>query len=58
MMGVRGDLIAMGDNKGNFEVAGLAMEGRATIRLKGTQEVEAYILHPDSGDIVYAPRSR
>ena len=31
------------------------MEGRATIRLKGTQEVEAYILHPDSGDIVYAP---
>ena len=55
MMGVRGDLIAMGDNKGNFEVAGLAMEGRATIRLKGTQEVEAYILHPDSGDIVYAP---
>ncbi len=55
MMGVRGDLITMGDNKGNFEVAGLAMEGRATIRLKGTQEVEAYILHPDSGDIVYAP---
>ena len=55
MMGVRGDLFAMGDNKGNFEVAGLAMEGRATRRLGGVQEVEAYILDPDSGDIVYAP---
>ena len=55
MMGVRGDLFAMGDNKGNFEVAGLAMEGRATRRLGGAQEVEAYILDPDSGDIVYAP---
>lgn len=55
MMGVRGDLFVMGDNKGNFEVAGLAMEGRATRRLQGVQEVEAYILDPDSGDIVYAP---
>ncbi|MCG9129153.1 LysM peptidoglycan-binding domain-containing protein [Candidatus Poribacteria bacterium] len=55
MMGVRGDLFVMGDNKGNFEVAGLAMEGRATRRLGGVQEVEAYILDPDSGDIVYAP---
>ncbi len=55
MMGVRGDLFAMGDNKGNFEVAGLAMEGRATRRLGGAQEVEAYILDPDSGDIIYAP---
>ena len=55
MMGVRGDLFVMGDNKGNFEVAGLAMEGRATRRLKGKQEVEAYILDPDSGDIIYAP---
>lgn len=55
MMGVRGDLFTMGDNKGNFEVAGLAMEGRATRRLGGAQEVEAYILDPDSGDIVYAP---
>ena len=55
MMGVRGDLFTMGDNKGNFEVAGLAMEGRATHRIAGTQEVEAYILAPDSGDIVYAP---
>ena len=55
MMGVRGDLFAMGDNKGNFEVVGLAMEGRATRRLGGVQEVEAYILDPDSGDIVYAP---
>ena len=55
MMGVRGDLFVMGDNKGNFEVAGLAMEGRATRRLQGAQEVEAYILDPDSGDIVYAP---
>ena len=45
----------MGDNKGNFEVAGLAMEGRATRRLGGAQEVEAYILDQDSGDIVYAP---
>lgn len=55
MMGVRGDLFVMGDNKGNFEVAGLAMEGRATRRLKGVQEVEAYILDSHSGDIVYAP---
>ncbi len=55
MMGVRGDLFVMGDNKGNFEMAGLAMEGRATRRLGGVQEVEAYILDPDSGDIVYAP---
>ena len=55
MMGVRGDLFVMGDNKGNFEMAGLAMEGRATSRLGGVQEVEAYILDPDSGDIVYAP---
>ena len=55
MMGVRGDLFTMGDNKGNFEVAGLAMEGRATNRIAGTQEVEAYILDPGSGDIVYAP---
>ena len=55
MMGVRGDLFTMGDNKGNFEVAGLAMEGRAINRLRGTQEVEAYILDSDSGDIVYAP---
>ncbi|MCZ6678170.1 MAG: LysM peptidoglycan-binding domain-containing protein [Candidatus Poribacteria bacterium] len=55
MMGVRGDLFTIGDNKGNFEVAGLAMEGRATIRKGGTQEVEAYILDSDSGDIVYAP---
>ncbi len=55
MMGVRGDLFVMGDNKGNFEVAGLAMEGRATRRLGGAQEVEAYILDADSGDIVYAP---
>ena len=45
----------MGDNKGNFEVAGLAMEGRATRRLRGVQEVEAYILDSHSGDIVYAP---
>ena len=55
MMGVRGDLFVMGDNKGNFEMAGLAMEGRATRRLGGVQEVEAYILDADSGDIVYAP---
>ena len=54
-MGVRGDLFVMGDNKGNFEVAGLAMEGRATRRIGGVQEVEAYILDKDSGDIVFAP---
>ena len=55
MMGVRGDLFTMGDNKGVFEVVGLAMEGRAIHRREGTQEVEAYILDSDSGDIVYAP---
>ena len=55
MMGVRGDLFTMGDNKGVFEVVGLAMEGRAIQRRGGTQEVEAYILDSDSGDISYAP---
>jgi ABC-type antimicrobial peptide transport system permease subunit len=55
LMGVRGDLIVSGDTKGNFEMAGLAMEWRATYRPGGRQEVEAYILDKDSGDIVYAP---
>ncbi|RKY04994.1 hypothetical protein DRP77_02305, partial [Candidatus Poribacteria bacterium] len=55
MMGVRGDLYTTGDIKGNFEVSGLAMEWRATYRPGGVQEVEAYKLDPDSGDIVYAP---
>ncbi len=55
MMGVRGDLFVSGDIKGNFEMPGLAMEGRATYRPGGRQEVEAYILDKDSGDIVYAP---
>ena len=55
MMGVRGDLIAMGNNKAQFDVPGLAMEGRATHRIGGLQEVDAYLLDSDSGDIVYAP---
>ena len=55
MMGVRGDLIAMGDHKGIFDVAGLGMDGRAVSRPGGFLEVEAYVLDPDSGDIVYAP---
>jgi len=55
LMGVRGDLVVSGDTKGNFEMAGLAMEWRATYRPGGLQEVEAYILDKDSGDIVYAP---
>ncbi len=55
MTGVRGDLIIRGDNRGIFEVVGLAMEGRATNRMGGAQEIEPYILDRDSGDIVYAP---
>lgn len=55
MAGVRGDLIIQGDNKGLFEVVGLAMEGRATNRMGGAQEVEPYVLDRNSGDIVYAP---
>ncbi|MEO2002821.1 MAG: FtsX-like permease family protein, partial [Candidatus Poribacteria bacterium] len=55
MMGVRGDLYVLGDQKGRYTLAGLAMEGRATTRPKGKQEVEAFVLDPDSGDIVYAP---
>ena len=55
MMGVRGDLVAIGNNKGQFDLPGLAMEGRAVHRPQGLQELEAYILDPDSGDIVYAP---
>jgi hypothetical protein len=55
MMGVRGDLYVLADQKGRYTISGLAMEGRATTRPKGTQEVEAFVLDPDSGDIVYAP---
>jgi ABC-type lipoprotein release transport system permease subunit len=55
MMGVRGDLYVFADQKGQYEVSGLAMEGRATSRPQGRQEVEAYVLDPNSGDIVYAP---
>ena len=55
MMGVRGDLVAMGNKKAQFDVPGLAMEGRATIRPGGVQAVEAFLLDNDSGDIVYAP---
>ena len=55
LMGVRGDLFVMGDNRGVYEVTGLAMEGRATNRLGGKQEIEAYVLDNESGDITYAP---
>ncbi|MBM3215907.1 FtsX-like permease family protein [Candidatus Poribacteria bacterium] len=55
MMGVRGDLFVLGDQKGKYDISGLAMEGRATSRPGGTQETEAYVLDPESGDIVYAP---
>ena len=55
MMGVRGDLYVLADQKGRYTIAGLAMEGRATTRPKGKQEVEAFVIDPDSGDIVYAP---
>ena len=55
LMGVRGDLFVMGDNRGIYEVTGLAMEGRATTRLGGQQEIEAYVLDGESGDIIYAP---
>ena len=55
MMGVRGDLFIMGDNRGAYEVTGLAMEGRATNRIGGAQEIEAYVLDNESGDITYAP---
>ncbi|SVC36264.1 uncharacterized protein METZ01_LOCUS289118, partial [marine metagenome] len=55
MAGARGDLIIRGDNKGQFEVVGLAMEGRATNRMGGAQEIEPYVLDRNSGDIVYAP---
>ncbi len=55
MMGVRGDLTVLGNQKGKYVVAGLAMEGRATRRPGGRQTVEAYVLDEDSGDIVYAP---
>ena len=45
----------MGDNRGAYEVTGLAMEGRATNRIGGAQEIEAYVLDNESGDITYAP---
>ena len=55
LMGVRGDLFTMGNNKGQFDLPGLGMDGRAVQRPRGGLEVEAYILDSDSGDIVYAP---
>ena len=55
MMGVRGDLAVLGNQKGKYVVSGLAMEGRATRRPGGRQTVEAFVLDEDSGDIVYAP---
>jgi ABC-type antimicrobial peptide transport system permease subunit/LysM repeat protein len=55
MMGVRGDLFTTADSKGKFQISGLGMEGRAVYRPWGAQEVEAYKLDAESGDIAYAP---
>jgi ABC-type antimicrobial peptide transport system permease subunit len=55
MMGVRGDLFTMSDGKGKFKMSGLGMEGRAVYRPGGRQDVEAYKLDVESGDISYAP---
>ena len=55
MMGVRGDLFTMSDGKGKFEISGLGMEGRAVRRPSRRQDVEAYKLDVESGDISYAP---
>lgn len=55
MMGVRGDLFTTADSKGKFQIEGLGMEGRAVYRPGGAQEVEAYKLDEESGDIAYAP---
>jgi LysM repeat protein len=55
LMGVRGDLFTTADSKGKFQMAGLGMEGRAVYRPGGAQEVEAYKLDAESGDIAYAP---
>jgi len=55
MMGVRGDLFTMSDSKGKFQISGLGMEGRAVYRPGGRQEIEAYKVDPESGDIAYAP---
>gem|GEM_PF-529058 len=55
MMGVRGDLFTMSDGKGKFAISGLGMEGRAVYRPGGRQDVEAYKVDAESGDISYAP---
>lgn len=55
MMGVRGDLFVMSDSKGKFQISGLGMEGRAVNRPGGRQDVEAYKVDAESGDISYAP---
>ncbi|HGJ65488.1 TPA: FtsX-like permease family protein, partial [bacterium] len=55
LMGVRGDLFTTADSKGKFQMSGLGMEGRAVYRPGGVQEVEAYKLDAESGDIAYAP---
>lgn len=55
MMGVRGDLFTMSDGKGKWQLSGLGMEGRAVYRPGGRQDVEAYKLDEESGDISYAP---
>jgi len=55
LMGVRGDLFTTADSKGKFQISGLGMEGRAVYRPNGAQEVEAYKLDAESGDIAYAP---
>jgi len=55
MMGVRGDLFVMSDSKGKFQISGLGMEGRAVNRPGRRQDVEAYKVDAESGDISYAP---
>jgi len=55
MMGVRGDLFIMSDSKGKFQISGLGMEGRAVNRPGRRQDVEAYKVDAESGDISYAP---
>ena len=55
MMGVRGDLFTMSDGKGKFQISGLGMEGRAVNRPSRKQDVEAYKVDSESGDISYAP---
>ncbi len=50
-MGVRGDLFAITDSSGKFEIRGVE---HSTIYLKPTR-IEAYGVDKQTGDIVYAP---